>query len=347
MLSAASGKKAQFYISAKQPDCVMKCRVNNWNIKNIDSEERSFEFSMKKIGKVTGSRLLSILGRDPYSTEFKAACQIARLFSEDTRNKYTEAGSTIEPIVRSYVRENWKMLLGEKMGLHSDDVLTVEDPIPAKDCGWDHFHENEIFGGMVDGYILLNGERYAVLEMKTSSDREGWLDEEGNYTKIPEGYLLQTNLYAELSKLDKIVFAVAFLTEADYDAPENFVAGEDNTVVIVLDKGDISEEMRVCEEWYRTYILEGRTPGWTEKDEELVDALSTNHIELLPDESFVEYRYLRDKGRDTSRAESEIVKLMASGLKGNYRKVEYRARGLVFTLYAEPRHLEVTEISRS
>ena len=218
--------------------------VKRENLKRIDFEKKVVEFDKDaRHGKITGSRFLAVLGKDPHSSDFKAACLIARVFYDDSKNKFTIAGEAIEPIIRSYVRENRDIILRKLLDIGADDAISVEEPVAAKDCWYDHFRKVEIFGGMVDGYIVVNGRRYAILEIKTTGSRDDWSDGNGG-VKIPEGYLLQASLYAQLSKLEKIFFAVGFLEEADYVNPQNFVPSENNTLFVAVDKKDITEEMR-------------------------------------------------------------------------------------------------------
>ena len=142
-------------------------------------------------------------------------------------------------------------------------------------CGFDHFAEENVFGGMVEGYIIYNGERAAVLEIKTAGDKEKWLDENGNIAKVPENYLYQASLYATLGGLERIVFAVGFLTEGDYDDPKGFVPDEENFAIVIVNRMDISDDMEIAEEWFNRYILGGITPRWTEADAELVRRLQS------------------------------------------------------------------------
>ena len=119
---------------------------------------------------------------------------------------------------------------------------------------------------MVDGYIQVDGKRDTILEIKTSRDREGWLDEDGGYTNVPMSYMLQASLYAELSNLDRIVFLVGFLEEPDYARPKAWVPTPENTYVIVKEKLEMSEYMAQCEEWYNEYMKGGYTPEWTDSE---------------------------------------------------------------------------------
>ncbi|MBO5519938.1 MAG: recombinase, partial [Candidatus Methanomethylophilus sp.] len=147
--------------------------------------------------------------------------------------------------------------------------------VEKEKCGYDHFHDNKMFGGLVDGYIAYGGKRQAILEIKTSHDREKWLDSEGNVTIVPPSYIMQAGLYAELSNLDTIVFAVGFLQDDDYDRPAFWVPTPENTVLIKMDKPDMTKPMADAEQWYHDYIEAGETPAWTDADAELVKWLKS------------------------------------------------------------------------
>lgn len=91
----------------------------------------------------------------------------------------------------------------------------------------------------------------------------------------PPDYLLQAGLYAELSGLDEIIFAVGFLEEDDYQRPSFWVPSESNCYLVHVKKPDMSAPMTEAMEWYRTYIEKGETPEWTDQDEELVKWLKS------------------------------------------------------------------------
>ena len=322
--------------------------VKRENLKRIDHERKVVEFDKDaRHGKITGSRFLAVLGKDPYTSEFKAACLIARVFYDDTKTKYTVAGEVIEPIMRSYVRENRDRILRDMLCASAGDTISVEEPVNAKDCWYDHFRKEKIFGGMVDGYIIINGRRAAVLEIKTSGNRSDWYDDAGN-VRIPEGYRLQASLYAQLSRLEKIVFAVGFLGDSDYDDPHDFVPGEGNTLFVAIGKKDITEEMETAESWYRRYIDAGVTPEWSESDEVIVDILTSDRIQEMPGDArtlFRKYSRYYDSDEDLSDLEYTIMDVMSSAASDGVDKVIYEQDGLRFTLYLEgvPR-LDVTRI---
>ena len=254
----------------------------------IDRENHTVTFSAAKFKKITGTRLASIVDRNEYCSEFEVACDICKLFKEDIDNKFTRAGTAIEPKIRDYVRRN---------GQYMDELgkgLKVEDPADAKACWFDHFgksspyykkglvnYDHPDFGGMVDGYVdFSDGVRAAVLEIKTAGadKRESWF-RDGKFT-VPEHYVLQASLYCKLTspELRKIVFAVGFLEEDDYEAPESWEPSSENTYVGVTDiHPEIDIVMFDAQEWYndlRARAMNGNiTVEWSsdsKRDEEVV-----------------------------------------------------------------------------
>ena len=305
----------------------MVVKTRNQLVRKIDTDNHVICFNPSNHGKITGSRFLAVLGKDRYTTDFKAACLIARIYTEYEPTKYTEAGNAIEPIIRSYVRDNWNVLLKDRMSLSDDDVITVEEPVAMRDCNYDHFGSEPIFGGLVDGYLRLNGTRKAILEIKTSSHRDDWAD-----GKVPEGYLLQASLYAELAGLNTIVFAVGFLEESDYDDPNSWRPNYDNSLIVVVHKKDISEEMEYAEDWFKRFILKGMTPKWSEKDEDIIDRFTQREITFLPGELVYTINRLIDSyGKcDTSEMEEEIKQVLAKKMMTDDDRIRYEHNGFTF-----------------
>jgi hypothetical protein len=245
------------------------------NIIEIDDETRTVVFDLYRKKKISGTKLGPILGMSDLITPFKMACEIAGLYPGDKTNKYMEAGNVLEPKIRAYVRKNASDVLAPMLGLEKGSQVIIEEPVEKEKCGYDHFHDNKMFGGLVDGYIAYGGKRQAILEIKTSHDREKWLDSEGNVTIVPPSYIMQAGLYAQLSNLDTIVFAVGFLQDDDYDRPAFWVPTPENTVLIKMDKPDMTKPMADAEQWYHDYIEAGETPAWTDADAELVKWLKS------------------------------------------------------------------------
>ena len=126
---------------------------------DIDNENKTVYFDTYKLKKITGTRVGPILNISKFSTPFKVACEIAGLYPGDKSNKYMEAGNIIEPVLRKYAAENVSTV-SEMLGFK--DSIEIEKPVEANKCGYDHFHNEKLFGGLVDGYVLNNGSRNAM-----------------------------------------------------------------------------------------------------------------------------------------------------------------------------------------
>ncbi len=322
----------------------MGLSVGRVEVRSIDRSKKVLKFDSDAWhGKITGSRLLAVLGRDSHMSDFRAACLIAKLYYDDTQTIQEKAGDAVEPIMRCYIRENRERILRDRLNLGEGEIK-VEDPVNKKDCGFDHFKRVKVFGGMVDGYVDFKGRRCAILEIKSTGDRSKWYDENGN-VRIPEGYELQTSLYAQLSNLDKIVFGVAFLEGSDYDHPECFVPNENNTLFTVIDKKDITKEMKMAEEWYERYIESGITPEWTDSDADLVDFFSSLRITDMPGEAmmmFKKYIKYMDTDEDLTDLEYSLSEILMSKAVDGVSKVVYQQNGVTFTLSLDSMRMTVT-----
>ena len=160
-------------------------------IVDIDEDEKTVIFDTYRLKKITGTRVAPILGLSEFSSPFKVACELVGLYPGDKANKYIDAGNILEPVLREYLGTRVTALLKEPLGVGDGVKLAVEEPVPKEQCGYDHFHNEKVFGGMVDGYIQEDGKRAYILEIKTSGDREKWRDEQGGYTNVPISYMLQ------------------------------------------------------------------------------------------------------------------------------------------------------------
>lgn len=235
-------------------------------IEDIVDEERTVYFDTYKLKKITGTRVGPIMGSSEFSSPFKVACELAGLYPGDKANKYIDAGNILEPVLRGHLAANVGTMLREVLGIQEGHVVSVEEPVPMEMCGYDHFHNEKLFGGLVDGYIKVDNVRDSILEIKTSGLKEKWEDGNGGYTNVPLSYMYQASLYAELSNLDRIVFLVGFLEEEDYDRPKQWVPTAENTFVIVKEKLDMKPVMEKCAAWYNEYMKGGYTPEWTDSE---------------------------------------------------------------------------------
>lgn len=232
-------------------------------IQSVDFEKRVITIRMAQKPKlISGTKISTILGRNQYSTPFAEACSMFRLYWVSEENRFTEFGKINEPKIRSWARASLK-----KNDLGFGGQMGVEDPVPAEDCYYDHFgYRLRPFGGLVDGYVTKDGDRCAVLEIKTASSRAGWEDESGNITRVPENYVEQASFYCALTGLKKIVFVVGFTKETDYDYPESWQPTDDNTFIVVVDPKDVSEDMQQSKEWAEKITVTKQLPPWTDSD---------------------------------------------------------------------------------
>lgn len=228
----------------------------------------------KKTKKVTGTRFATILGLNPWSTEFEMWCAITKTFElpfEDT--VYTKAGKAIEPKQADYMKKSYGM-----------DIITPTDRY-GKDYfnkTWgDFFPESPHFGGMWD-YLGVDedGTVDTVLEMKTTKRSEDWAND------IPEYYALQAALYAYLLGVDNVIMVASFLEEKDYANPEQYKPSVKNTITKEFKVSerypDFPDKVARVEKWWKDHVDSGVSPVYDErKDAEILKALRTNT--LAPD----------------------------------------------------------------
>lgn len=226
----------------------------------------------KKTKKVTGTRFATILGLNPWSTEFEMWCAITKTFEipfEDTI--YTIAGKTIEPKQAEYMKKSYGMELITPTDRYGEDYFN-------KTWG-DFFPENEHLGGMWDylGVDVETGEIDTVLEMKTTKRSEDW--GEG----VPEYYALQAALYAYLLGVDNVIMVASFLGEGDYDHPEKYKPSIRNTITMEFKVSerypDFADKVAYVEQWWKDHVDTGISPVYDEKkDAEILKALRTKTV---------------------------------------------------------------------
>lgn len=270
--------------------------------------------------KVTGTRLASILGLNPWTTPFQAWCEItkaAKVPFEDT--KYTLAGKAIEPKQIEYVQENINPNIQSPEQFFGNSYSSVK---------FDFYPQMKRFGGMWDA-INVNKKNTTmdIYEFKTSSRPQDWVDGPPLY------YLIQVLEYAYLQECKRVHLVVTFLEDNDYNHPEKFIVDEVNTMIFtfftdtqtILVNGNIyniNELMEMANSWYDKYIETGISPKFDEKkDKEFLDILrlanpgnDINEVDELTnkaEELLIEIKKLKvDNNIDTK--EKELEKLEAS-----------------------------------
>ena len=234
----------------------------------------------KRPKKLTGTRFAAIFGLNRWTTPFQVWCDVTKAVVipfEDT--KYTLAGKAIEPKQIDYMRKSYGM---------DDLVDPVQEfgPDPFKKT-WGNFFDHRVLGGMWDSVLKdAEGNVTGVLEFKTTSRPQDWLDGDGE-VEPPEYYALQAALYAYLLGCDYVVMVVTFLESGDYDDPEAFEVTARNTQPYEF---RLSERYPRFEEdyvrpalaWWDRHDETGESPAYDERDD--ADYLKElRNVSLNPD----------------------------------------------------------------
>ena len=226
----------------------------------------------KKPKKITATRLATILGLNPWSTEFEMWCEITKTFAkpfEDTI--YTIAGKTIEPKQIDYMRKAYGMYnLKTPTDIYGADYF--------KKTWGDFFGDVQVLGGMWDSLLVdAKDKPEAVLEFKTTKRAEDWAND------VPEYYALQAALYAYLLGVDDVIMVASFLEPKDYEHPENFVPSASNTITVEFKVSerypDFNIRVNSALYWWETHVVTGISPDYDEKkDADILKALRTNNL---------------------------------------------------------------------
>ena len=206
----------------------------------------------KRTKKITATRFATVMGLNPYKTEFETWCEITRTYEKPFEDSiYTIAGKAIEPKVIQYLKDVYFMDIKAPAEIYGDDYFN-------KTKG-DFFPENKIFGGMWD----VVGED-VVVEIKTTKNSTDWLQ------GIPVYYKLQAALYAWLCHIDEVCMVCSFLEDKDYTNPSAFVPTSKNTIVRTFlmseDYPNFYEDyVAPAEAWWAKYVESGASPAFDEK----------------------------------------------------------------------------------
>ena len=261
----------------------------------------------KKPKKITGTHFPTVIGVNPFSTDFEVWCRCTRTYEIPFEaNKYTNAGQVIEPKVFDFLRTS--------MGF-GDRVVTPED-VYGKDHfkkTWGDFYPNvPVFGGMWDALIKdENGNIEYVVEIKTVQvdGRSGSLEDRWKDGEAPHYQALQAALYAYLLGIDKVLMVAVALEDkkGDYEHPEQVVPSYANGNVYI-DEFKVSERypnfdmyIEKATAWWNAHVLSGNSPEYDEKkDAEILKALRTNTVDV----QYLSYLFCR---AETLKREIEEV----------------------------------------
>lgn len=291
----------------------------------------------KRTKKITGTRFATILGLNPWSTEFEMWCAITKTYEvpfEDTI--YTIAGKTIEPKQAAYMEKSYGMDIIRPSDVWGKDYF-------SKTYG-DFFPNQKHLGGMWD-YLLKGEDRKveAVLEMKTTKRVEDWEDD------VPEYYALQAALYAYLYGVDQVIMVASFLSENDYDNPEEYVPNVSNTVTKEFKVSErypnFADMVAQVEQWWTDHVDTGISPVFDEtKDAEILKALRTNSVsttdiqdvikeaEVLKAEIDDVEKQIFDKEKKLKELNDTIKEHALSKFRDGDKKVEIKGSTYVWTV---------------
>ena len=241
-----------------------------------DKKQIILENKPTRFKYITGTRLASLLGLNPYSSPFQCWCECTRLLTPPYEETiYTKAGRIIEPLQRKYVSEKFPNIVSPED--YFGDVF--------EQVRWNFFRDDQKpFAGCWDAVGTKDNKKdiVMVVEFKTASDPRKWDN------TMPVYYELQGALYAKLLGLDRILFVASFLDKLDYAHPELFVPDEKNTKMIVKKLKDmvfeingkllsIDEVLDLAKDLWNKYIETGISPEFDEKkDKEYLDIIRTS-----------------------------------------------------------------------
>lgn len=241
-----------------------------------DKKQIILENKPTRFKYITGTRLASLLGLNPYSSPFQCWCECTRLITPPYEETiYTKAGRIIEPLQRKYVSEKFPNIVSPED--YFGDIF--------EQVRWNFFRDDQKpFAGCWDAVGTRDNKRdiIMVVEFKTASDPRKWDN------TMPVYYELQGALYAKLLGLDRVLFVASFLDKLDYAHPESFVPNEKNTKMIVKKLKDmvfeingkflsIDEVLDLAKDLWNTYIETGISPEFDEKkDKQYLDIIRTS-----------------------------------------------------------------------
>ena len=303
----------------------------------------------KRPKKITATRFATILGVNPWSTEFEMWCEITKTYQkpfEDT--VYTIAGKTIEPKQIDYMRSAYGMYnLRTPTDIYGTDYF--------KKTWGDFFGDTPVVGGMWDSLLVdENGKPEAVLEFKTTKRAEDWAND------VPEYYALQAALYAHLLGVDDVIMVASFLDTKDYEHPKKFVPSASNTITVEFKVSErypnFARMVAQAIAWWENHVVTGISPDYDEKkDADILKALRTNTVsdtnidaliaeaESLKTELESVYSAVVDKEKRLKTVTDQIKKYLTGAFRPNDIAVERKGGKFVWSVSKT----ESTEIDKA
>lgn len=175
-------------------------------------------------GRISGTMMAGILGVSPWSSPFTVACDLLGLATEDISSKaVVKAGHALESVVIEYMN-----------AVHPDigAFVPAEEMFAQREGdhdSWAPDFEDEVFTGHVDGVVMASDGNQYILEVKTSSNMESWLN------GVPEYYQWQVGLYNHfITHQDKAYVALGVMNPGALKDPSTWVPSSTNTALFEL-----------------------------------------------------------------------------------------------------------------
>lgn len=230
-------------------------------------------------GKISGTSLSAVLGRNPWMSPFRAACAMLGVASEDISDKpAVRAGRALEaPLVE------YGDLLMKATGIR---LIPAEGLFKAREgdhADWPSDFDDDVFAGHLDGLVEEGDGTTCVLEVKTASDPTRW--SEG----VPRHYCDQVMLYSHFMCpcADHAWILVGFLDRTVQSDPLSWKpdSGRDGNVALITmtmtdgEKEEFERDLEKAREWYAEYVAKGITPPMDPDDPK--DMETWTHLETL------------------------------------------------------------------
>lgn len=294
----------------------------------------------KKFKKLTATRFATILGLNAWNTPFSAWCEMTKTYEDPfVESIYTKAGKVIEPKVINYLNDVMFMDIKSPSDVYGADYF--------KKTWGDFFPDVEALGGMWDAL----GDDF-VVEIKTTKRAEDWAED------VPIYYKLQACLYAYLLGFDDVIVTASFLSEKDYEKPEEFIPSVENTKIYEF---KLSEAFPNFEkdyiipalDFWKEHVVTGISPDYDEKkDAEILKALRKNTVEpaeadikaLIKEADKLQASIdlaeakLEDKRKRLKEIDDAVKKYMSGQFRDCDKKVEITGTKYTWTLSKSERN---------
>lgn len=246
----------------------------------ISEEQRLRYNEMERKGysgfkKVTGSVIGAVLGLNDYSTEFIQSVNMMKLGMPIFDDKFTNAGTVIEPKIIQALNSQLKKEL---------------KTYPGQVFNWDLFKEQEHVGGLPDAW---DPETRTLYELKTAQSKNGVTKEKWDCGQIPKYYQLQAALYGYLIGAERVKIVGVFLEPWDYDNLNDVNVFERNikSYDVVIQKEKIEQAIHMAGNFRKEVKNTGESFKWNPTNKNDLELLS--YLECKNQEEYDKWLLLK------------------------------------------------------